>query len=136
MNKLIELLNPVQTVDLGDEQIEVREMRWVDALAFLDKLAGSLEQVIGSQSIGEDGSLRLNGEKLREAVLSGGDLANTLLSRSTGLPQERLDQLTASQALTILEAAVAINFREHLLGKFQAVGKSLQGMLTVARPTR
>jgi hypothetical protein len=78
----------------------------------------------------------LNTQKLREGVLPSGDLANTLLAKATGLPQERLYPLSASQALTLLEAAIATNFREDLLGKFREVGHSLQGVFRATATIR
>ena len=136
MSTELELLDPVRTVDIGGEQVQVRELRWLDALQFLQKLAGGIEQVVGTQAIGPDGTVRLNADKLREAVLSGGELANTLLAKATGLPQARLDALSASQALSLLQAAIEINFREELLGKLKAVGGVLQGAVTATVTTR
>ncbi|HNQ89014.1 MAG TPA: hypothetical protein PKM73_10405 [Verrucomicrobiota bacterium] len=136
METELELLDPVRVVDIGTEKVQVRELRWVDTLRFLEKLAHSIEQVLGAQAVGPDGSFRLNAEKLREAVLSSGELANTLLAKATGLPQERLDALSASQALTLLEAAVQTNFREDLLGKFRGVGQSLRGVFNVTASAR
>ncbi len=130
MNAELELLDPVRRIDIGTEQVEVRELRWVDALGFLQTLAGGIEQVVGTQAIGADGSVRLNAEKLREAVLSGGELANTLLVKATGLPHARLESLSASQALSLLETAVELNFREEVLGKLRKVGAALRGTLT------
>jgi hypothetical protein len=126
----LELLDPVRTVDIGTEQVHVRELRWLDALQFLQKLAAGIEQVVGAQAVGSDGTVRLNADRLREAVLSGGELANTLVTKATGLPQAHLDGLSASQALALLDAAVRINFREELLGKLRGVGGALQGTLT------
>ena len=136
MSTELELLDPVRVVDIGTEQVQVRELRWLDTLQFLQKLAAGIEQVVGSQAVGADGTVRLNAERLREAVLSGGELANTLLSKATSLPQARLDSLSASQALTLLDAAVRINFREELLGKLKAVGGALQGAVTATVTTR
>ncbi len=136
MSNELELLDPVRTVDIGGEQVQVRELRWLDALQFLQKLAGGIEQVVGTQAIGPDGTVRLNADKLREAVLSGGELANTLLAKATGLPQARLDALSASQALSLLQAAIEINFREELLGKLRGVGAALQGTLTATLTAR
>ena len=136
MDNELELLDPVRVVDLGPEKVQVRELRWIDTLRFLEKLAGGIEQVLGAQAAGPDGSVRLNAQKLREAVLSSGDLANTLLAKATGLPQELLDALSASQALTLLEAAVQTNFREELLGKFRAIGRSVQGVFAVTATVR
>ncbi len=128
MDNELELLDPVRVVDLGTEKVQVRELRWVDTLRFLEQLAGGIEHVLGAQAVGPDGSIRLDAGKLREAVLSGGDLAHTLLAKTTGLTAERLDALSASQALILLEAAVQTNFRDELLGKFRAVGQSLRGL--------
>ena len=136
MSTELELLDPVRTVDIGTEQVQVRELRWLDALQFLQKLAAGIEQVVGTQAIGPDGAVRLNADRLREAVLSGGDLANTLLVKATSLPQARLESLSASQALTLLGAAVEINFREDLLGKLKGVGGALQGAVTATVTTR
>ena len=130
MSNELELLDPTRVVDIGTEAVHVRELRWLDALQFIQKLAAGLEQIAGTQSVGPDGTVRLNADRLREAVLSGGELANTLLAKTTGLPQARLDTLSASQALALLDAAVRINFREELLGKLKAVGGVLQGTLT------
>ena len=136
MSTELELLDPVRVVDIGTEQVQVRELRWLDALQFLQKLAAGIEQVVGSQAVGADGTVRLNADRLREAVLSGGDLANTLLAKATSLPQARLESLSASQALTLLGAAVEINFREDLLGKLKGVGGALQGAVTATVTTR
>jgi len=132
MNPELELLDPVRIVRIGQETIEVRELRWVDALAFLDKLAGSIGLVLGTQGINPDGTLRLNADRLKEAVLSSGELASLLLAKATSLPQERLEQLPASHALALLEAAVQVNFREELLGKCRAVANALRGVLQVS----
>ena len=132
----LELLDPVRTVDIGGEQVQVRELRWLDTLQFLQKLAAGIDQVVGSQAVGADGTVRLNADRLREAVLSGGELANTLLTKATSLPQARLESLSASQALALLDAAVRINFREELLGKLRGVGGALQGTLTATVTTR
>lgn len=78
----------------------------------------------------QTGRCDLNAEKLREAVLSGGELANTLLVKATGLPHARLESLSASQALSLLETAVELNFREEVLGKLRKVGAALRGTLT------
>lgn len=136
MSTELELLDPVRTVDIGGELVQVRELRWLDTLQFLQKLAAGIEQVVGTQAIGADGSVHLNADRLRDAVLSGGELANTLLAKSTGLPQARLEALSASQALTLLSAAVQINFREELLGKLKEVGGALQGTVTATVTTR
>ena len=136
MSTELELLDPVRTVDIGGEQVQVRELRWLDTLQFLQKLAAGIEQVVGTQAIAADGSVRLNADRLRDAVLSGGELANTLLAKSTGLPQARLDALSASQALSLLQAAIEINFREELLGKLKGVGGALQGAVTATVTTR
>ena len=136
MSTELELLDPVRTVDIGGEQVQVRELRWLDTLQFLQKLAAGIEQVVGTQAIGADRSVHLNAERLRDAVLSGGELANTLLGKATGLPQARLEALSASQALTLLSAAVQINFREELLGKLKAVGGVLQGAVSGSVTTR
>lgn len=136
MSTELELLDPVRTVDIGGEQVQVRELRWLDTLQFLQKLAAGIEQVVGTQAIGADGSVHLNADRLRDAVLSGGELANTLLAKSTGLPQARLEALSASQALTLLSAAVQINFREELLGKLWGVGGVLQGAVSGSVTTR
>lgn len=132
MNTELELLDPTEVVNIGTEVVQVRELRWVDALQFLQKLAAGIEQIAGTQSLGAVGTVRLNADRLREAVLSGGELANTLLVKATSLPPARLDSLSASQALVLLQSAVRINFREELLGKLKAVGAAVQGTVTVA----
>ena len=132
MSNELELLDPTRVVDIGTETVQVRELRWLDALQFLQKLASGIEQIAGMQTVGPDGTVRLNADRLREAVLSGGELANTLLSKATNLPQARLDGLSASQALLLLDAAVRINFREELLGKLRTVAAAVQ--LTVKAP--
>ena len=40
MDNELELLDPVRVVDLGTEKVQVRELRWVDTLRFLEQLAG------------------------------------------------------------------------------------------------
>ena len=59
----------MRTVDIGGEQVQVRELRWLDTLQFLQKLAAGIEQVVGTQAIGADGSVRLNAERLRDVAI-------------------------------------------------------------------
>lgn len=136
MKTELELLDPTEVVNIGTEVVQVRELRWVDALQFLQKLAAGIEQIAGTQAAGPDGTVRLNADRLRDAVLSGGELANTLLAKATSLPPARLESLSASQALVLLQAAVRVNFREELLGKLKAVGAAVQGTLVTTGTAR
>jgi hypothetical protein len=127
MENDLNILHPVREVPVtGRGQVEVREMRWKPALAYVQKLSGVLGEFI------EGGRLVVTPEKLTGVLVKSADLAGELIVRSTNLSPTDVDDLYPSEALALLQAAIEVNLHEDLLGKARGVGRALQGALGVA----
>jgi hypothetical protein len=100
--------------------VDVREMSWPSAMAFMRKLS---EQVGLFTSAGQGGGTVFDIAKLKEAIPAAGELAELLVSRSTGLKSEELEDLSASEFLELLAVSMEINLAEELLGKFKRVAE-------------
>ncbi len=128
MNDL-NILHPVREVSVtGHGPVEVRELRWKAALAYVEKLSGALGEFI------EGGRLVVTSEKLAGVLARSGELAGELIQRSTSLSPDQVADLYPSEAFALLQAAIAVNLHEDLLGKARTVGQALQGALGVAAP--
>ena len=127
MDTDLPILHPVREVPVtGRGQVEVRELRWKPALAYVQKLSGALGEFI------EGGRLVVTPEKVTGVLVKSADLAGELITRSTNLSPTEVDDLYPSEALALLQAAIEVNLHEDLLGKARGVGQALQGALGVA----
>lgn len=129
------VLNPVVTVKLrGDRTIEVKELAWKDYLRAIKQMTESLLKLIANQKnkpanaleiASAEGSLIIDRDKLVQAIGEQEDLVAWVLQKSTGQSQEWVDQLSAADALAILDAVVSLNFTEEVI----AAGKALAGRM-------
>lgn len=124
MDSDLPILHPVREVPVsGRGVVTVRELRWKPALAFVQKLSGTLGDLV------EGTRLVVTEERLATLIARSGSLAGELISASTGLTPAEVDDLYPSDALALLHAAVEVNLHPDLLGKAREVGRALAGAL-------
>lgn len=129
------VLNPVVTVKLrGGRTIEVKELTWKDYIRAIKQMTDSLLKLIANQKnkpanaleiASAEGSLVIDRDKLIQAIGDQEDLVGWVIQKSTGEAQEWVDQLSAAEALAILDAVVGLNFTEEVI----ASGKALAGRM-------
>lgn len=99
------ILNPVVTVPLaGDQTVEVRELSWVNALAFYNKLRNQAKALLN-----EKGDLVLDSAKMLDVVGENVELAAWLVEKSTGKDAAWIEQRSLSEMLDIISAALELN---------------------------
>ncbi len=129
----ISILNPVQSVTLSRDSVEVRQMPFLQALQFLKEvsgLAGKLFDAKGNFLLAKKSSngVELDLQPLQDMVSSTGDLAVFLLKHSTGKDDEWISKLSAAEGMTVLKAAIEINLSPEIL----KLGNDLAGFLVAA----
>jgi hypothetical protein len=116
MDNDIAILNPVTELTVAGQLVTVRELRWAEALEFLQKLGAHAGQAI---TIGADGRIEtaLTAERLTGIVTGAGELCDYLVVKSTGRDAGWFHALSASDALAVLDAALALNLSDEIIGR-------------------
>jgi hypothetical protein len=117
------ILHPVRTVSAGGRQVEVRELKWKDLLAYLRKMGASLGEIVGV-----DGKFVVSRESVEKLIGQGTDLADELIRKTCREPGEWIDELSVSDALALLEAALELNLSGDLIER----GKRTAGRIAQA----
>lgn len=107
------------------QAVNVREMKWGKAIAFVRLLSAELAGLI---TVDARGKPNLDLSKLPEIVGSSETVSRTLILSSTELTDEELDELPAGTVLELLEAAIDMNLTEELLGKGRRIGAKVSGV--------
>ncbi|HXG46254.1 MAG TPA: hypothetical protein VNO52_01420 [Methylomirabilota bacterium] len=124
------LLNPTRTIAVNGQEVEIRELRAIDALAFAKLLAEQLSRIAGAGQ-----QLVIDLGKLVELVAASEQLSNFLVLKSTGRPAAWLAEITLADYLDVLEAAIELNLREDLQKKFVALGGRVARILNLQKTT-
>jgi hypothetical protein len=112
------ILFPSQKVRLGEREIEVRELAWADALAFLADLGKHFGKFMDAE-----GNVRISAESVAGVIAGTQELAESLMVKATGLTQEQCAELPISGMLSVIDAALAVNLSDDLF----ATGKRIAG---------
>jgi len=126
----IDLLNPVTEVKIGNETIKVSELNWLDAVSFLKQLATK-----AGQFTNEQGQLVITPEKLTEVVSSAGDLSTWLVKKATDKDDDFLKNVSFSDGLTLLDAALSRNLRPDFFAKLRLIGDRVKAVIAKSSPS-
>lgn len=116
-----DIINPIATVKVRGESVEVRELTWKDHMRLLKELTTTVMDLLQKAQAGGQGEFSLKAEEIVEALVKQEDLATWVISRCTGRPAEWVNELSALAAMEILLAAAQLN----LSPEFFRVGKAL-----------
>jgi hypothetical protein len=114
--KILHPVIPVATGPEGKDIVEVREMRWPDALAFLQALGKEVGQVMTTT-----GNISFTPDKLPDIIGQSGALIEHLICKATGRDAAWLNTLTTGEMLDLLDAAVELNVSPELFARGKAV---------------
>lgn len=135
-SEAIEIMRGCRTVRLkkpdgSEENIEVRELAWPDAIALLGSLGEVLPAIMAARSAGS-----LSTETIRETVLKTGSLADALLEKSAGLNAEKRRDLGYGAGLAILGVALDVNLSEAVVGNAKTLGTVLRRLVPSDSPEK
>lgn len=102
--KNISVFNPVIVVEIGAQKIEVRELAWPDALAFITRLKEQAQSLTD-----ESGNMRVDAPKLMEAISSNAELAAWLVCKTCRRTDEWLAERSLGEVLALVEASLEVN---------------------------
>ena len=120
----VEILNPVKEIAVAGATWQVKEMNWRDGMQFLGMISKHASEVVS----GEGGKVTVDFAKLPALVASMEELANFLLTRSTGRELAEVNALRFSDSLALIDAAIELNLSQELLER----GKQIAGRVGAA----
>ena len=115
------IMNPVASVELAGERIEVRELRWPEALGLLQEISLHVGRFVTAE-----GRLRLSPDDLPKLIQESASLAEHLILKATGKDAAWLRGLTPAQAFVVLDPAIALNLSPELFARGKAIAGRLQ----------
>jgi len=129
------ILNPLKEIEAQGAKVEVREMRAIDAMAFFKKAAEKVGRFIHFAPQ-QGGGMRVEldlADKLKDAVMDSGELAEILVLKSTGKDADWLAKLSISEFLDALDAALEVNLNPEVLKKAVGVMNRLTGLFATPK---
>jgi len=130
MNNETKILFPVEVLTLNGEAVEVSELKWPDAVAWLGQLGQGLAKYVGST-----GRLGIDLGELTALVMDSAELSESLVLKSTGKPKEWLASISCGQFLAVLDTALKLNLSDDLLDRAKKIGARLAKLAPQARLT-
>lgn len=121
------VLNPVQSIEIGGNSVEFRELRAVEGIEFLKRLskhASTLRQVDG-------GSLRVD---IASLVVGAEDVSRYLVLKSAQKDDKWLEEISASEFLDALQVAIELNITESLVKKALGVAEIVKSRMPSTTP--
>lgn len=115
-----DIFNPVVTVKIRGDSVEVRELTWKHYLRAVKELTDNLLGLMSGKN-----TLELNKEKVVATISAQEELVSWVIQASTGKDAAWVDSLSARELLLLLKAVVDLNLSEELIG----VGKGLAGRM-------
>lgn len=133
MTSETEILHPAKSLKIHGETVVVRELKWKDALEFLNQLGGFLGALIDNK-----GTLRVNISAFADLIKSTSSLSAMLVCKSAAKDEAWLDTLSLGQMLELLDTALALNLSEEIIAKGKKIAGRFQnfagGTLRTAPP--
>lgn len=124
-----DIINPIATVRIRGESVEVRELTWKDHLRLIKELTATVLELLQKAQTGGGGTeFSLKADEIVEALVKQEDLAAWVMARSTGKPKEWIDELSAGAAMDILLAAAKLNLTPEVLASGKALAEHMRGV--------
>lgn len=127
-DKTIEILiAEPRRVKIGAEAVEVRELAWLDLLAFVGAVSAVAERFL----VKVEGGMTLSLDKLPEVIRSSGDLAQALVCGCTGRDVAWVKSLPARVVVRLVDIALEVNVTEEFFSAGKAVAARMAAVLPV-----
>ncbi len=117
--------------------IEVHRMFWKPAKEFLRMLAevyAGLANTIAGASDGRIEGLEAMLKQLPEIITQSDTLVTALVTRSTALTPEQLDQLDLLAASETIRTALEVNLDDELKNSFAGIVRTIAGLMPAQKP--
>lgn len=122
-----DIINPIATVRIRGESVEIRELTWKDHLRLIKELTSTVVDLL-QKAQGSGTEFSLKADEIVGALVKQEDLAAWVMSRSTGRPKEWIDELSAGAAMEILLAAAKLNLTPEVLTTGKALAEHMRGV--------
>ena len=123
------ILNPVRTVQLRAQAVDVSELTWKDYLRAVKMLASTVSKLLTP-----DGKVNSDPAAVVSAIADQEALASFVVSRATKRDEKWVEQLSLQDMLTLLTAVVEMNLTEEIIGTGKALAGRMGGILTSKKP--
>lgn len=112
--------NPIATVQIRGEAIQVKELDWRTYLWAVKELTGTLMGLVNDK-----GQLILEKDKIVTALTDQENLVSVLVEKSTGRDAAWVSSLSARELFIVVKPIVELNLSEEVLSP----GKELAGRM-------
>ena len=105
------VLDPVREISIGGRNVSVREMSWPQMLKFIRMLSKEADKFV------KDGKFVFNAALLGDLIGSVDELSAYLMLNAASVAKEDLETISFSEGCELLDAALAVNLNEEVMGK-------------------
>jgi len=130
----VSILTPQKTVRIGGVEITVRDLPWPVMKHFMEKLSAHLKAtgagVMDSSFFDQLPTITASASDLAEYLVS-----ETCVVKETKVEGAWLQQRTATEFLTLLDAALEVVFNEEFVKLGKSVAERVQGAFSVPTAT-
>lgn len=123
------VLNPVRTITIQGQLVEVREFKALVLLGLLKRISTDANRLAD-----KDGNLKLTTQNFAEVVLAVEGLLEAIATHATGRDRAWVETLDLSEALDLLAAVFELN-REVLTKKLGGLAGAWKGIPKVPSET-
>lgn len=116
-----DVLNPVRSVTIRGTIVEVSELKWKDYTKAIKELSASLLKLVGADSR----TINIDRDLIVDVITEQEHLLTWVLIKTTGKPQEWIDDLTGKEALSLVQVVVDLNLSPEVISG----GKALAGQM-------
>lgn len=116
-----DVLNPVRSVTIRGTVVEVTELKWKDYTRAVKELSASLLKLVGPNGQ----TINLDRELIIETITAQEELLTWVLQKATGQSQSWVDDLTAKEAIALVQVVVDLNLSLEVISG----GKALAGQM-------
>jgi hypothetical protein len=125
-NSEMEVFNPITSVTGNGITIQVKELNWLNGVEFLKLLAKHIGSFITT-----DGKISINPDTAVALVADTKELADWLILKTTTMSQSDIDNLSFTEGIGLLEAAISMNVRADFFVKAKRIGNRVASAMNL-----